>query len=115
MTDTLLVLIIALLSVNLIFVGIYIVLVLKEVRSAIARMNDILESISAISAAVATPVVGAAGAVSAFTEGLKAFNKLQSIRQRVKKRKEDTMQHPPAEPTGRYSVGQPSVQTPQYE
>lgn len=89
MTDTLLVLIIALLSVNLIFVGVYIVLVLKEVRSAVVKMNEILESISAISAAVATPVVGAAGAVSAFTEGLKAFNKLQKIRQRGKNKEEE--------------------------
>lgn len=86
MTETLLVLIIALLAANLLFVGIYIVLVLKEVRSAVVKMNEILESISAISAAVATPVVGAAGAVSAFTEGLKAFRKLQSIRERVGKK-----------------------------
>lgn len=85
MTETLLVLIIALLSANLLFVGVYIVLVLKEVRSAVVKMNEILESISAISAAVATPVVGAAGAVTAFTQGLKAFNKLQTIRKRGKK------------------------------
>jgi hypothetical protein len=126
MTETLLILIIALLSVNLIFVGIYIVLVLKEVRGAIARMNEILESISAISAAVATPVVGAAGAVSAFTEGLKAFNKLQSIRKRVKKKAVGTrQQHPPAEgavqhsPTeatgGRYPANQSPAQAQQYE
>ena len=111
MAETLLILIIALLSVNLIFVGIYIVLVLKEVRSAIARMSEILESISAISAAVATPVVGAAGAVSAFTEGLKAFNKLQSIRQRVKKKEETRSvaapgaSTPPAPPSQGRSVG----------
>jgi len=88
MTDTLLVLIIALLTVNLLFVGVYIVLVLKEVKSAVVKMNEILESISAISAAVATPVVGASGAVTAFTEGLKAFNKLKSIRKRGKKKEE---------------------------
>jgi len=86
MTETLLVLIIALLTVNLLFVGVYIALVLKEVRSAVIKMNEILDSISAISAAVATPVVGAAGAVTAFTEGLKAFHKLQTIRQRGKNR-----------------------------
>lgn len=80
MTETLLVLIIALLTVNLLFVGIYIVLVLKEVRSTVVKMNEILESVSAISAAVATPVVGAAGAVTAFTQGLKAYNKLKNIR-----------------------------------
>lgn len=88
MTETLLILIIALLSVNLLFVGVYIVLVLKEVRSAVIKMNEILESISAISSAVVTPVVGASGAVTAFTEGLKAFNKLQALRKRSKKKEE---------------------------
>lgn len=82
MTETLLVVIIALLSANLLFVGVYIVLVLKEVRGTVIRMNEILESISAISSAVATPVVGAAGAVTAFTQGLKAYDKLKNIRGR---------------------------------
>lgn len=86
MTETLLVLIIALLTVNLLFVGVYIVLVLKEVRSTITKMNEILESVSAISAAVATPVVGAAGAVTAFTQGLKAYNKLKNIREGAEKK-----------------------------
>jgi hypothetical protein len=88
MTETLLLIIIALLTVNLLFVGVYIVLVLKEVRGTIIKMNEILESISAISSAVATPVVGAAGAVTAFTEGLKAFNKLKGIREKMKVEKE---------------------------
>jgi len=81
MTETLLLIIIALLTVNLLFVGIYIVLVLKEVRRTVIKTNEILESVSAISAAIATPVVGAAGAVTAFTEGLKAYNKLKNIRE----------------------------------
>ncbi len=88
MTDTLLVLIIALLTVNLLFVGVYIVLVLKEVRNTVVKMNEILDSISAISAAVATPVVGAAGAVTAFTEGLRAYNKLKDVRERVGRKSE---------------------------
>ena len=87
MTETLLVIVIGLLSVNLIFVGVYIVLVLKEVRSALARMNEILECVSAISSAIATPVVGSSGAVSAFTEGVRAFGKLQKIRARMKEEK----------------------------
>jgi len=85
MADTLLVLVIALLTVNLLFVGVYIVLVLKEVRSAVIKMNEVMDSISAITAAVATPVVGAAGAVTAFTQGLKAYKKLKGIHNRAVK------------------------------
>jgi hypothetical protein len=87
MTETLLIIIIGLLSINLIFVGVYIVLVLKEVRSALARANEILECVSAISSAISTPVVGSSGAVAAFTEGIKAFGKLQKIRARMKEEK----------------------------
>ena len=79
-TQVLLVIIIALLSVNLIFVGVYIVMILKEVRRAVAKVNDILESASEVSSAVAKPIVGASGAISAFTEGVKAFKMLKSIR-----------------------------------
>jgi hypothetical protein len=85
MTETLLLIIIALLTVNLLFVGVYIVLVLKEVRSTVVKMNEILGNISAISSAVATPVIGAAGAVTAFTEGLKAYNKLKGLRGKTKR------------------------------
>jgi len=86
MTETLLVIIIALLSVNLLFVGVYIILVLKEVRSTVAKMNEILGTISAVSSAVATPVVGAAGAVTAFTQGLKAYSKLKGFREKSEKK-----------------------------
>lgn len=88
MTETLLLIIIALLTVNLLFVGVYIVLVLKEVRGTIIKTNEILESVSAISSAIATPVIGAAGAIASFTEGLKAFNKLKGIHEKMKVKRE---------------------------
>lgn len=79
MTEALLLIVIGLLTVNVLFVGIYIVLVLKEVRAAVQKMNQILDSVSAISEAVATPVSTATGAVAAVTAGVKAFQKLKSI------------------------------------
>lgn len=89
-TQTLLVIIIALLSANLIFVGVYIVLILKEVRAAITKINEILDSASAVSTAVAHPIVGASGAISAFSEGVKAFRILKNLRdKRNKKTKEE--------------------------
>lgn len=80
-TEQLLVLVIALLTVNLLFVGIYIVLVLKEVKEGVHRMNDILENINQVSAAISKPIVGASGAISAFTAGLKAYSKLKKKRE----------------------------------
>ena len=79
-TNTLLVLIIALLTINLLFVGVYIVLVLKEVRETIKKANEVLETVNQVTAAVATPVMGAMGAVSALTQGLKAYNIIKKFR-----------------------------------
>lgn len=77
MTETLLLVIIALLTVNILFVGVYIVLVLKEVRQAITKMNKILDSFSTISSAIANPVSSASGFFSAIVEGVKAFHQIQ--------------------------------------
>lgn len=85
-TQTLLVIIIALLSANLIFVGIYIVLILKEVRATVKKINDILDSASVVSHAVATPIAGASGAISAFSEGVKAFRLLRNLKESKKKK-----------------------------
>lgn len=83
-TQTLLVIIIALLSANLIFVGIYIVLILKEVRTTVTKINEILDSAASVSNAVATPIVGASGAISAFTEGVKAFRAIKNLTKKSK-------------------------------
>lgn len=79
MTELLLLVVIGLLTVNILFVGVYLVLVLKEVRSAVVKMNQILDSFSAISSAIAAPVSGAGEAISAITAGVKAFKKVKEI------------------------------------
>jgi len=79
MTETLLLVVIALLTVNILFVGVYIVLVLKEVRQAVSKMNQILDSFSTISTAIANPVSSASGFFSAVVEGVKAFHKIQDV------------------------------------
>ncbi len=88
MTETLLVIIIALLAANLLFVGVYIVLVLKEVRSTLVKLNEIMDNISAISSAVANPLTGTSGTLSAIVEGIKAINQLRSLRQETKEEEE---------------------------
>lgn len=87
MTEILLLIVIGLLTVNILFVGVYIVLVLKEVRAAVAKMNQLLDSLSSISQAVAGPVASATGAMTAVAAGVKAFRKLKEIVQGEKPRR----------------------------
>lgn len=81
-TQDLLIIVIALLSINLLFVGFYIVLVLKEVRESLKKFNDILETANQLTKAVAAPVITAAGTLEAFVQGLKAVQVLKNRKQR---------------------------------
>ena len=83
-TNSLLVLIIALLTLNLLFVGIYIVLVLKEVRESVRRFNFILDQVGKVSESISAPIVGASGALLGFMEGRKFFRKLRAQHLRAK-------------------------------
>lgn len=88
-TQTLLVLILLLLTINVLFVGVYIVLVLKEVRGSVLKVNRILDTFSDLSAAVSRPIVGLSGAVEGFAEGLKIFRAVKNIKKMVKKGSEE--------------------------
>jgi len=77
-TQFLLVLIIGLLSINLLFVGVYIILVLKEVKNSIAKFNEILETANQLTRALASPVITAAGTLEAFIQGMKAVQILRT-------------------------------------
>lgn len=72
-SNTLLILIISLLTLNLLLVGAYIVLVLKEVRETVKKANKILDDVERVTEAVSNPVVDVAGILNAVTSGLKAF------------------------------------------
>lgn len=77
-TQFLLVFIIGLLTINLLFVGVYIVLVLKEVRNSIVKLNEILETANQLTKALASPVITAAGTIEAFMQGLRAVQTLKA-------------------------------------
>ncbi|NIT03782.1 hypothetical protein GTO10_02515 [Candidatus Saccharibacteria bacterium] len=85
MNNTLLLVIIALLTVNILFVGLYIVLVLKEIRQSVMKVNRILDSLSSISSAIASPVSQAPGVISAVVEGIKAVKSIQDSLTKKKK------------------------------
>lgn len=77
-TQFLLILIIGLLSINLLFVGVYIILVLKEVRNSITKFNEILETANQLTKALASPVITAAGTIETFMQGFKAVQTLKA-------------------------------------
>lgn len=79
MTDTLLLVVIALLAANVLLVGVYIVLVLKEVRQSVVRINQILDSFATISNAISHPISQAPGIISAVTEGIRAVKSVQEM------------------------------------
>jgi TRAP-type C4-dicarboxylate transport system permease large subunit len=77
-TQFLLVLIIGLLSINLLFVGVYIVFVLKEVRESLRKFNEILETANQLTKSLAAPVITAAGTIEAAIQGFKAAQVLKA-------------------------------------
>ena len=79
-TQFLLVLIIGLLSVNLLFVGVYIVLVLKEVKNSLAKFNEILETANQVTRSLAAPIITTAGTIEAFLHGFKAVQTMKARR-----------------------------------
>lgn len=81
-TQDLLIIVIALLSINLLFVGFYIVLVLKEVRESMKKFNEMLETANQLTKAVAAPVITAAGTLEAFVQGFKAIQTLRNRRRK---------------------------------
>lgn len=73
----LLVLIIGLLSINLLFVGVYIVLVLKEVRTSLFKFNEILETANQLTKSLAAPLITTAGTLEAFLHGFKSVRTMK--------------------------------------
>lgn len=75
-TDTVLVIILLLLSANLFLVGVYLVLVLKDFRSTLQRVNRILDTMTVVTNAVADPVVGFSEMASGLVEGIQSLKSL---------------------------------------
>ncbi len=84
-TQTLFILILVLLTANLLLVGVYIVFVLKEVRTSIGKLNNILATVDKLTEAVASPIIGISGALTGVTEGMKIIKAFRGLRKNVKK------------------------------
>lgn len=80
-TSVFLLIIIFLVSLILVAVGLYIVLVLRELKASLERVNKVLDHVENITATVDQKIVGpttsALGIVAAIKEGMDLFKKFQ--------------------------------------
>lgn len=76
--QTVLVFILALLTINLVVVGVYVVGVLKELRETIRRANALLDTADSITSLVSNPLNVVTTLVGAAVEGYKAVQEAKS-------------------------------------
>jgi uncharacterized protein YoxC len=77
-----LIIVLIILAVNLIFVGVYVVLVLKSFRETVERANEVLEDVEDVTNAVSKPITSFSGIISGVTEGVKAVKSISSLMDR---------------------------------
>lgn len=87
--QVILIFILALLTVNLMIVGFYVILVLKEFRETIKKSNQVLDNVHQVTNAVSNPVTSLAGVVSAAVGGFKTIKSITSLKDLSKKDEED--------------------------
>lgn len=78
--QVILVFILALLTVNLMIVGFYVVTVLKELRETIRKSNTILENVHSVTDSVSNPLTSIAGLLNGLTQGIKAVKSITTLR-----------------------------------
>lgn len=73
----LLVLVVTCLTTLLVFVGIQVIYILKELRSSMRKLNKILDDASLISESVAKPIAGVSGFLTGIQSGAKLVKLLK--------------------------------------
>lgn len=89
--QTILVFILAILTINLIILGIYIILVLKEFRDTVKKANYVLENVHEFTDHFANPITTIAGIVSGVSQSVKVVKEISSLMD--KDDKEDKKKH----------------------
>lgn len=74
-----LIIVLIVLTINLIVVGVYITLVLKEFRETVRKANRVLDDVGNVTDAVSRPVASLAGILSGVTDGVRAVKSISSL------------------------------------
>ena len=77
--SVLLTLIVALLALNLLLVGFYLVLVLNDVRTTLKKVNTLLDTTAETADSVSRPIQNVSHIAEAFTNGLEAVNLVRTV------------------------------------
>ena len=77
--QTILIFILGILTINLIIVGIYIILVLREFRQTVKKANYVLDNVNGFTDAITNPIATIAGIISGVTESVKAVKQISSL------------------------------------
>jgi len=75
-----LILILSILTVNLVVVGFYIIVTLKEFRTTLSKMNGVIDDTSSIVHAIANPLSMLTGLVGSITKAINATRSITSLR-----------------------------------
>lgn len=87
--QTILIFILGILTINLIIVGVYVILVLKEFRHTIKKANHVLENVNGFTDAVTNPIATIAGIISGVTESVKAVKQISSLIDKKENKEEE--------------------------
>jgi uncharacterized protein YoxC len=77
--QTILVFILALLTLNLVAVGIYVMVILKEFRETIKKANKVLDNVGDVTDAVSHPVSSIANIVNGVVQSVTAVKAISSL------------------------------------
>lgn len=75
-----LILILSIITINLLVVGFYVIITLKEFRETLTRMNTVLDDTSVIVHGIANPLTLLTGLVSAFSNAISTSKAITSLR-----------------------------------
>lgn len=74
-----LIVILAILTINLIAVGIYVILVLRDFRETVKKANEVLDNVHQVTDIVANPITTIAGIIAGVTKGVRAVKAISSL------------------------------------
>ena len=77
-----LIVILSLLTVNLIVVGIYVVMILKEFRETMKKFNKVLDTFENVTESVAAPIITLSNIAAGITSTLKVLDVFKSFKKK---------------------------------
>jgi hypothetical protein len=77
--QTVLLIILGILTVNLVVVGVYVVLVLRDFRETIKKATEVLDDVGQMTGVAAGPVTTLAGIFAGVTESVKAIKSISGL------------------------------------